>query len=408
VQISLFAVLLVGVILRSTWQAARISEQEELRAKKAYEQQQIFAAFVENSSDFIGIADARGVPFYVNPSGRRMVALPPEIAVEKTQIPEYYPADQREFASEVIVRAMVEQGHWKGETYFRNWSTEESIPVSDSHFMITEPGSGKILGMGTITRDISDLRRAEEALRRANTLLVEMQRMREEWTSVIAHDLRQPIGVIGISAELLPSLHTGEMDEKERATGERIRMAASSLSRMVDDLLDVSLLEAHRLSINRQWTDPRRIVRETIERLSHVTSGFHVSVVETGPRGEVFADRGRIEQVLGNLLSNAAKYGEKGSEIRIEIERGERELEFSVTNRGPGIPLEDISRLFSRFSRSKSTRASGVHGLGLGLYISKGLIEAHGGKIWVESIPGETTTVHFTLPLKVEAGREAA
>jgi PAS domain S-box-containing protein len=127
--------------------------------KRIEDERQVFVSFLENSPDFIGIADPTGKPVYLNPAGRRMVGLPPDYPVENTQIPEYYSPDQRAFASDVIVRSMVEQGRWHGETYFRHWQTQEAIPVSDEHFMIRDPGTGRILGMGTITRDISDARR---------------------------------------------------------------------------------------------------------------------------------------------------------------------------------------------------------------------------------------------------------
>ena len=138
------------------------------------EERQLFAALVENSSDFIGIADPSGKPMYVNPAGRRMVGLAPDHPVGETQIPEYYPPEDRAFASDVIVKRMVEHGHWSGETHFRNWKTGEAIPVSDEHFLIRHPSSGRILGMGTITRDISEARRAaaerERLLALANEL----------------------------------------------------------------------------------------------------------------------------------------------------------------------------------------------------------------------------------------------
>ena len=128
------------------------------------EERQLFAALVENSSDFIGIADPSGKPIYVNPAGRRMVGLAPDHPVGETQIPEYYPPEDRAFASEVIIKRMIEQGHWSGETHFRNWKTGEKIPVSDEHFMIREPGGARILGMGTITRNISTRKCIEHAL----------------------------------------------------------------------------------------------------------------------------------------------------------------------------------------------------------------------------------------------------
>ncbi len=125
-------------------------------------ERRIFAALIENSSDFIGIADPTGTPIYLNPAGRTMVGLAPERRVEETAISDYYPEDQRAFATNVIVKAMLEKGHWQGETSFRNWQTEAAIPVSDTHFMIPDSQTGEVLGMGTITRDISDIKHARE------------------------------------------------------------------------------------------------------------------------------------------------------------------------------------------------------------------------------------------------------
>ena len=127
--------------------------------KRIEDERQVFVSFLENSPDFIGIADPNGRPVYVNPAGRRMVGLPADYPIENTEIPEYYAPDQREFAADVIIRSMVEQDRWHGETYFRHWQTQEAIPVSDEHFMIRDPQTGRLLGMGTIIRDISEARR---------------------------------------------------------------------------------------------------------------------------------------------------------------------------------------------------------------------------------------------------------
>jgi len=181
VQVSLFAVVIVALILRTTWQAARQSEQGELRARaaldesqtanerlqKALDERRVFAALIENSSDFIGIADPGGKAVYLNPAGRRMVGLPANYSVEDTTIADYYHPDERAFVSDVILRSMLEHGHWQGETYFRHWQTQKAIPVSDEHFMIRDPGTGRVLGMGTVTRDISDIKRSQDQLRQS-------------------------------------------------------------------------------------------------------------------------------------------------------------------------------------------------------------------------------------------------
>ena len=239
------------------------------------------------------------------------------------------------------------------------------------------------------------------------TELKKLQQMREEWTSVIAHDLRQPIGVIASAADFLPELHNGAMNEKEKDFARRIGTAARTLSRMVDDLLDLSLLEAERLQLERAWLDPRALVRDTVERLSHLTGAGRVKVSEQGKVARVFADPMRVDQVLGNLISNAVKYGDEEAEILVELDRHDNEVELSVTNHGKGIAPEDLPRIFTRFVRTKTARGSGAPGLGVGLYIAKSLIEAHGGRMWAESTPGQTTTFHLTLPCST-ATREAA
>jgi PAS domain S-box-containing protein len=149
--------------------------------KRIEDERQVFVSFLENSPDFIGIADPNGKPLYVNPAGRRMVGLPADYPVENTEIPEYYPPDQRKFAVDVIVRSMVEQGRWHGETYFRHWQTQEAIPVSDEHFMIRDPQTGRLLGTGTITRDISDTRRI--AAEREQLLTLEQLARRQAETA---------------------------------------------------------------------------------------------------------------------------------------------------------------------------------------------------------------------------------
>jgi PAS domain S-box-containing protein len=257
------------------------------------------------------------------------------------------------------------------------WIAARGEPVRDA--------SGRITGIYGTVQDITPLK--------------QFQIMREEWTSVIAHDLRQPIGNIAMCADLLPRLHNGDMHEKEKLMTERIRSAAFNLARMVDDLLDISQMETQRLHLDRKWLDPRAVVHESIERLSHIARGFRVNVEESGDLSPVFADPVRLEQVLGNLSSNAVKYGKAGSEILFRLDQREDDIRISVTNHGQGISPDELPRLFDRFFRTRISRSSGAPGLGLGLYISKGIVEAHGGRIWAESAGGETT-FHFTLPVR--------
>jgi signal transduction histidine kinase len=167
---------------------------------------------------------------------------------------------------------------------------------------------------------------------------------------------------------------------------------------MINDLLDVSRLEAHHLKLNRREVVLQPLVREIAGQLANVLEGRPLRVIEPKAPLLLRLDPDRLMQILGNLLSNAVKYGAAGTPIVLRIDEQPTSLRFAVTNFGHGIPPEQLPRLFSRFERSWAATESGVSGIGLGLYITKGLIEAHGGRIWVESTPGATTTFSFELP----------
>ncbi|MGH7619224.1 MAG: PAS domain S-box protein, partial [Gemmatimonadaceae bacterium] len=130
--------------------------------KRIEDQRQVFVSLLDNSTDFIGVADPAGTPIYVNPAGRRMVGLSPDYPVSKTRIQEYYAAEVGSFPTDVILKGMVEQGQWSGETLFRNFQTDAAIPVSDTHFMIRDATGERVLGMGTITRDMTEAHRISE------------------------------------------------------------------------------------------------------------------------------------------------------------------------------------------------------------------------------------------------------
>ncbi|HEU4994572.1 MAG TPA: PAS domain S-box protein [Gemmatimonadaceae bacterium] len=132
------------------------------KRKRIEDVRQVFVSLLDNSSDFIGIADPTGKPIYVNAAGRRMTGLTPDFPVEQTQIQDYYPPELRSFVTDVILKSMIESGQWSGETQFRNFRTGEPIPVSDTHFLIRDASGERILGMGTVTRDISEARRIAE------------------------------------------------------------------------------------------------------------------------------------------------------------------------------------------------------------------------------------------------------
>jgi len=263
------------------------------------------------------------------------------------------------------------------------------VPVLESAAPVRGP-EGRVIGAVTVLEDISAIK--------------DLERLRDEWTSIIAHDLRQPVTIITGYAGLVAKKIQAPAQAEERKAVEHILTSARNLATMINDLLDVSRIETRRLQLNLQRVDLVTLIRATVERAAAVTEGHPLQVEVEGEIPAVQADSGRIEQVLMNLLSNAAKYSYPATEISVRVSRHAGDVQVSVTNQGPGITPEEMPRLFGRFYRTQGARAGRVAGLGLGLYIAKGLVEAHGGHIWAESIPGQTTTFNFALPLPREEG----
>ena len=229
------------------------------------------------------------------------------------------------------------------------------------------------------------------------SVLKELERQREEWTSIVAHDLRQPISAISLAAEGLSLRGPAEVPPRALETLVRIQRSADKLRRMTDDLLDASRLEAQRLTVERAPVNLRALLEEVTGTVPEL-AGHPVYTRFPDATPWISADHGRIEQVFRNLLSNAGKYGTPGTPVEVAIESRREGFEIVVENQGRGIRPEDMGRLFQRFGRPEASVRAGISGIGLGLYISKGLVQAHGGRVWVESTPGQSTAFHVLLP----------
>jgi PAS domain S-box-containing protein len=515
------------------WQAfvRDISERKRIEAER-----QVFVAFLENSPDFIGIADQNRKPFYINPAGLRMVGLPADYPVEKTESPDFYTPEQRAFASVEIRRSLYEQGRWHGETYFRHWQTQQAIPVSAEHFLIRDPKTGRLLGMGTITRDISEARRLtaereqllaseREARRQAETAneqlrlseerfrltldeapigmalvtsdkrfsrvnralcdmvgyspeelttmtyptithpddvytdaeligqlargeipryrlekrylhkgggivnimlsrsllrgpdgaplyyitqmedITEQKRAEEELRravavrdqvlGIVAHDLRNPLANILMACATLD----WRGQESELKPKELISRAAQRMNRLIEDLLDVSLVEAGQLKLERQRIAVKDLVSEAVGMQAALASSSQIDLrlAAGADLNDVLGDRHRLLQVLENLIGNALKFTQAGGHITVGAVPKDHEVMFSVSDTGCGIAPQDLTHIFDRFWQA-TARTSRL-GAGLGLPITKGIVEAHGGRIWVESLFGRGSSFFFTLPL---------
>ncbi len=222
-------------------------------------------------------------------------------------------------------------------------------------------------------------------------------RARDEMVGVVSHDLRNPVAAVKmLSRALLRDSENGEA--KERDNIELISQAAEQMDALIRDLLDVNRLDAGKLAIAPAAVDPSLLLTDALQTLRPLVDEKGISLdlqIETS-LPKVFADRERIQQTLSNLVGNAIKFSPSGSKIVVVARRDASGVVFSVLDNGKGIAPEELPRVFDRYWQSSRTDRQGA---GLGLAIAKGLIEAHGGRIWVESAPAKGTNVSFTLPI---------
>lgn len=229
------------------------------------------------------------------------------------------------------------------------------------------------------------------------TSLVDLARLREEFAAIVAHDLRTPVQAVLLQIEKLLLLASGEAASVPVSTLQNMRHSSRRLNRLITDLLDASLIDAHRLRVDARPVNAPELVSSLVEQIRVLLLDHPVQVEIRGQPPRVFADPLRLEQILSNLLENAAKYSEETSPIRLVVEESSGGVAISIHDRGPGIEPEDVPRLFDRYYQSQRARERRT-GLGLGLYVAKGLVTAHGGTLGVESTPGVGSVFRFWLP----------
>jgi signal transduction histidine kinase len=222
--------------------------------------------------------------------------------------------------------------------------------------------------------------------------------VRDEVLSIVAHDLRNPIAGAQLAATLLAGTSEEDYATVSPTIAARIQRSMDHASRLIDDLLDIGRIESGWFEVEAKPTSPTDLIQDLVDMLTPVA--LHASLVlerNISPDvGLVCADSRRIHQVLSNLVGNAIKFTPAGGVVTVSADIRDGQVRFAVHDTGPGVPPEHLADVFDRFWQA---RARDRRGVGLGLAIAKGIVEAHGGRIWVESIVGEGSTFIFTLPV---------
>ena len=262
--------------------------------------------------------------------------------------------------------------------------TDDKLPLAE---ILAERAALAIENAKLYTEQVEARRKVED-----------LSRLKDEFLSIASHELRTPVTSIKGYTQLAKMLiKEGDLNTSE----EYLDIALDQIdrmSRLILELLDVSRIETGRLEIRREQIPWSQFVRDVVHRHHTAVSDrrFHVSVPSMNK--VVTGDRDRLEQVLGNLLENAVKYSPEGSDITVTVDDKGDALLTAVCDRGIGIPADELGQVFERFHRGRQVSSTNYGGLGLGLYITKQIIERHSGSIWVESKEGQGTTFFFLLP----------
>jgi signal transduction histidine kinase len=276
---------------------------------------------------------------------------------------------------------------------------EEALSIDEVREILDE-ASQVVVYSHRLEQKSRELEAATAELREANERLTELDRLKDDFVSTITHELRTPLTSIRAFTQILLENPQVELEQRTRFLG-IITKETERLTRLINQVLDLSKIESGRAEWHESAVDMREVVADTVTGMSQVFEERDIRVNTSVPPAlkPVRADVDRMIQVMLNLLSNAAKFCEPGrGQIEIAVSEHSGALRVDVRDNGPGIDPADQKVIFDKFRQVGDTLTSKPHGSGLGLHISRQIVEHFGGRMWVESAPGKGACFSFTLP----------
>lgn len=390
---------------------AKVQQRLDERQQDDYaitEQNAVYKAIFDAQSDLgegFFIVDGRRI-VQVNEAFTRISGYSREELIAFDTLFDLVPEDERARLQSIMAERL--QGSQVSDHYETRFTHKQGHPVDlEAAVKVIHLGSQpRILA---IVRDITERKRMEAALHAQNRRLQELDALKSSFISTVSHELRTPLAAIMGYTEFLEEEIGGPLSPEQQTFVTQISLGAKRLEVLVDDLLDFARLESGSLRMNCQDGDLARCVRDIVTSFLPLAQGKGIALHLEAPAGSLSLrmDGLRISQVLANLLSNALKFTPPGGRVQVMLDQREGEACVEVTDSGIGIDHEHLPYLFERFYQvdPSTTRVHG--GAGLGLPISKALIESHGGRIGVHSEVGGGSTFWFTLPMPARAVRDA-
>ncbi|MFN7132574.1 MAG: PAS domain S-box protein [Myxococcales bacterium] len=375
-----------------------ITDRKRTEAALRY-QSELTRAITDNAASCLFMIDERGHPTFMNPAASRVTGYRSLDEIKDRPLHDalhWKRPDGSRYPMEECPIDRAQAGMVQVQNQEEHFCRKDGTLFPVSYSLAPLERDGEVIGAVLEFRDITQQKQAEIELQNAI-------RSRDEFLSIASHELKTPLTSLKLQAQVRArSLERGELaaftPERLKKSVEHDVRRIDRISRLVDDMLDIARITSGKLHLEREQTDLCALVREVVERFSLILEATATPMhLESCDAVVGEWDRFRLEQVVTNLLTNAVRYG-AGRPLRVEIGRAGPYAYFSVRDQGIGIAPEAHERIFLRFERAVS--ANDVSGLGLGLYISRQIVEMHGGRILVESDVGKGATFRVELPLR--------
>jgi len=382
----------------------RYKQEKSTSYQELEHQYQLLSDFMNRIPDVIYFKDVKGRLIMVNQAHAKGLGLKPEEVIGKTDF-DLFPKER--------AAMMVKDDMYVMKT---------GKPIIDKIERATRPDGvdnyvsttkiprfnrkGQIVGLMGITRDITHRMQLEhikgekERAEKKLAILKEIDRMKSEFVAVLSHELRTPLAISKEASIQLLERMAGPINPKQRKLLTMTKDNMERLNHMIDNLLDMTRIEKRRLRLHYSLANLNDLIMNTADFFRKLAreKDIHLRYIMPKEKINIFIDAERINQVISNLLNNAIKFTEQNGEITVEVKILENKVRVGVIDTGMGIDKRDLSKLFNRFAQVSVMAGVAGKGLGLGLSISKELIEKHGGEIWVESTSGVGSKFYFVLP----------
>jgi PAS domain S-box-containing protein len=370
--------------------------------KRAEADREKFVTLVEHSTDFIGMCDLDGVPFFVNRAGLEMVGLDDIAHARRMPVSSFFfPEDQSRILDEFFPKVLAD-GHGEIEIRFRHFKTGAARWMAYKVLLVPD-ADGRPVAFATVSQDVTERKRLADSLRRSAEELSDADRRKNEFLAMLAHELRNPLAPISNAARVL-RVGAGDPDAL-RAASHMLERQVGQMARLVDDLLDMSRITRGRIELRKERVELGPIVSQAVETVRMVYTSLHHDLTVTVPAEPVplEADPARLAQIVGNLLNNAAKFTDQGGRVSLTVEREGEQVAIRVRDNGIGIAAEHQAQVFAMFAQVDTSLERSRDGLGIGLTLVKTLVEMHGGTVDVHSAGvGRGSEFIVRLPVAVQ------